>query len=211
MEKTNMSELLSVIQKNAGVCISCTALLFTIGTFWWMQWRKGKIVVGAPRTYTAISHQKHNFLLVRLPLVFYNTGAATIVVQNLRLTLEQNGRKSPVLYFNQTVSELDVEQEGGWAKQFPVEGRKAVLLICEFLRKPRSGFAFSAGICNAKLEGKFDDDTSWKVIGTFKLLTPEAYLSTLNVKDIGGLIPYDNDPDRELMTETRLTPVAKEL
>ena len=103
--------------------------------------------------------------------------------------------QAPVLYFNQTVSKLDVEQERDWAKQFPVEGREAVSLICEFLRKPRSGFVFSAGNCDAILEGKFDDDKNWKVIGKFKLHTPEAYLSTLN--STGPLIPYDNDPDRE--------------
>jgi len=176
------------------VLLACVGLPWTVGTFWWMHWRKGRIVVGTPRTYAAISHQRNDYLLVRLPLVLYNIGAATIVVENLRLTLEQSGRKSPVLYFNQTVSKLDVEQERDWAKQFPVEGREAASLICEFLRKPRSGFVFSAGNCNAVLEGKFDDK-NWKVISKFKLRTPEAYLSTLNSNE--RLIPYDNDPDRE--------------
>jgi hypothetical protein len=190
-----MSALLNFLDKNSGTLLALVGLIWAVGTFWWMNWRKGKIVIGPPRTYAAISHQRDSYLLVRLPLVFYNSGAATIVVQNLRLTLEQDGRKSPVLYFNQTVSELDVKQEGGWAKQFPVEGRKAVSLICEFLRKPHGSFVFSVGNCDAVMEGKFDDDKNWKVLGRFKLRTPEAYLSTLN--SIGPLMPYDNDPDRE--------------
>ncbi len=190
-----MSDIPSLIERNAGVLVACIGLVFSIGSFWWMHWHKGKIAVGIPRTYAAISHERDDFLLVRLPLVFCNTGAPTIVVQNLRLTLEQDGRKSPLLYFNQTVSKLDVEQERGWAKQFPVERRGAVSLICEFLRKPRRGFVFSAGDCDAVLEGKFDDDKDWKDIIKFKLRIAEGYLSTLN--SIGPLIAYDNDPDRE--------------
>jgi len=175
--------------------VALTALLWAIGQFWWMHWHKGEITLGAPRSYAAIAHQKDDFLLVRLPLVFYNAGAAAIVVQNLRLGLEQNGRKSPLLHFNQTVSKLDVEQEGDWATQFPVRGREAVPLICEFLRKPRESFVFTAGDCDAVLEGKFDQDGSWRVLVKFKLYTPGSYLSTLNSNRT--LIAYDNDPDRE--------------
>lgn len=101
-----------------------------------------------------------------------------------------------MLYFNQTVSKLDAGREGEWAKQFPVEGRKATSLICEFFRKPREGFVFSVGNCNAVLEGKFDDDKNWKVMCKFKLRTPQAYLSTLNSSR--PPIAYDNDPDREI-------------
>ena len=152
-------------------------------------------MVGIPRSYAAVASQKDDFLLVRLPLVFHNTGAPAIVVENLRLTLEQNGRKSPLLHFNQTVAKLTVQQEGDWATQFPVKGREAVPLICEFLRKHREGFVFSAGDCDAVLEGKFDHDRSWKVMLNFKLHTPERYLRTLNSNR--PLIAYDNDPDRE--------------
>jgi hypothetical protein len=195
IEMTNTCDLFCFIEKNAGVIITFIGLLWAVGSFWWMHWHKGKVIVGAPRTYAALSHQRDDFLLVRLPLVFYNTGAATIVVQNLRLMLEHSGKQSPVLYFNQTVPKLDVEQEREWAKQFPVEGREAVSLICEFLRKPRNGFDFAASSCNAVLEGKFDSDENWKIVTKFKLRTPEEYLNTLNSN--GPLIPYDNDPDRE--------------
>ena len=174
--------------------LALIALLWAVGTFWWMHWRKGKIMVGAPRSYAAIAHQRDDLLLVRLPLVFRNTGAAAIVVQNLRLTLEQNGTKSPLLHFNQTVAKLTVEQEGDWATQFPVKGREAVPLICEFLRKPRESFVFTAGDCDAILEAKFDHDRSWKVMLNFKLHTSESCLRTLNSN--GPLVAYDNDPDR---------------
>ena len=194
---TNTCDLPCFIEKNTGVIIAFIGLLWAVGTFWWMHWHKGKVIVGAPRTYAALSHQRDDFLLVRLPLVFYNTGAATIVVQNLRLTLEHSGKKSPVLYFNQTVPKLDVEQEQEreWAKQFPVEGRKVVSLICEFLRKPRNSFDFTASSCDAVLEGRFDSDENWKIVAKFKLRTPVEYLDTLN--STKPPMAYDNDPDRE--------------
>ncbi len=189
-----MSAFLSFLNDNSGTILALIGLVWAIGTFWWMNWRKGGIIVGAPRTYAAISQGRDSMLLVRLPLVFYNTGAATIIIQNLRVTLGQNSGKSAVLYFNQTVSKLDSKQEADWAKQFPVEGRKTCSAICEFLRKPGC-FVFSAGECNALLEGKFDNDRDWRVVSKFKLRTPAIYLETLNGN--GPLIPYDNDPDRE--------------
>lgn len=188
-----MSALFGFLDKNSGTILALMGLVWAIGTFWWMNWHKGKIVAGIPRTYAAVSHGMDEMLSVRLPLVFYNTGAATIVVQNLKLTLEQNGNESAILYFNGTVSKLDACGELEWATQFPVDGRRAYSVICEFLRKP-GHFVFAAGQCNALLEGKFDADKKWRVVTRFKLRTPAKYLKTLNSRT---LIPYDNDPDRE--------------
>jgi hypothetical protein len=192
-----MSALLSFLDKNSGTILALIGLMWAIGTFWWMNWRKGRIITSIPRTYAAVSQGMSEMLLVRLPLVFYNTGAATIIIQNLRLTLEQNKRKSAILYFNRTASELNASAETEWARPFPVEGRKACSVICEFLRKP-GRFVFSKGGCNALLEGKFDSDKKWRMVSNFKLRTPSAYLKTLNSQT---LIPYDNDPDREDIEE----------
>lgn len=157
--------------------------------------RRGKVTVGAPSTYAALAHIRDDFLLVRLPLIFNNVSDVPVVVQGLRLTLEQDGKRSPVLKFNQTVSKLDIAQEGDWAKQFIVEGKGSVSLICEFLRKPRGGFVFSEGYCNTVLEGKFDNDQQWGEVTKFKLYTPAKYLEPLN--SVRPPIPYSNDPDAE--------------
>ena len=155
--------------------------------------RKGKIIVGAPSTYAAIAHPKDDFLLVHLPLIFNNTSDVAVVVQGLQLSLEQNGRRSPVLKFNQTVPKLAASQKGNWAKQFIVDSKKSVDLICEFLRKPRDGFVFSEGACDAVLEAKFDSDQKWSEVTKFKLYTPSRYLGALN--STGPLIAYGNDPN----------------
>ena len=65
---------------NASLLISFFALFFTIFSFWWMNWRKGKIIVGPPRSFAATSKSEDGLLIVQLPLVFYNDGAASQVI-----------------------------------------------------------------------------------------------------------------------------------
>ena len=100
--------------------ISTLALLFTIFSFWWMNWRRGKIIVGPPRSFAATSKSQDDLLIIQLPLVFYNDGAASQVIQNLRLTLVQNRNQSAILYFNNTVPDLVNTKTREWARQFAV-------------------------------------------------------------------------------------------
>ena len=62
---------------SAALLISTFALFFTIFSFWWMNWRKGKIIVGPPRSFAATSKGENDQLVVQLPFVFYNEGAAS--------------------------------------------------------------------------------------------------------------------------------------
>jgi hypothetical protein len=170
--------------------ISIGALGFTIFSFWWMNWRKGKLIVGPPRTFALASPGEDQILIVQLPLIFYNNGAATQVVQNLRVTLEQNGKRSPILDFNNTVSDLASVGERQWARQFAIEGRIAYSSIFVFQRTPGK-FVPSLGKCSARLEAKLYENMDWMTLLVFDL----------NIKRIGNfnqLLTYDNDPDRAL-------------
>lgn len=109
--------------------ISSLALLFTIVSFWWMNWRRGKLIVGAPRSFAAKGSQQGN-LIITLPLVFYNNGASAIVVQNLRLLLLHEDSDSRPLFFNATLEKLLIDEGRAFATQFPVRGREAIGLIC---------------------------------------------------------------------------------
>jgi hypothetical protein len=188
----------------AAVSISCLAafisflaLAFTIFSFYWMNLRKGKLIVGKPTTYAAVAQKE--LLIVQLPLVFYNDGAATRIVSDLRLRLEQDGRAAPMLYFNNTVEDLgpkdlDVKAEGRkWARQFAVKGHDGYASVFVFQRSPKS-FQFLAGTCEAKLEGKLDKKDTWEVMLAFDLHIRACDLSTLHSN---RLIPYSNDPSRE--------------
>jgi hypothetical protein len=157
-----------------------------------MNWRRGELIVGTPRSFAATCGGEEGNLIVQLPLVFYNSGAATHIVQNLRLTLEQEGKKSTYLYFNNTLSNLSSNEKGEWARQFAVEGRKSYSLIFVFQRKPGK-FVFKLGECKAILEGKLNDKDRWETLLTFDMQTPESAIGPLNS---GRLIAHDNDPDR---------------
>lgn len=174
--------------------ISTLALLFTIFSFWWMNWRRGKIIVGPPRSFAATSKGEDDLLIVQLPLVFYNDGAASQVIQNLRLTLVQNGNRSAILYFNNTVPDLVNTHTREWARQFAVEGRKSYSSVFVFQRKP-GNFIFHKGKCQAILGGKLNNDEKWEEMLTFDLQIPAN--KSVNTMNSGQLIPYDNDPDRE--------------
>lgn len=179
---------MSIIQNAPALLISILALTFTIFSFWWMNWRKGKIIVGPPRTYALATPGENDLLLVELPLVFYNNGAATQVIQNLRLTLEQNDKKSSILIFNNTESNLaDAKSERHWAWQFAIEGRKAYSNIFSFQKNPGK-FVPSKGKCKAILEGKFYENTEWKELLTFNL-------NIIGTPPFNSLIAYDNDPN----------------
>jgi len=173
--------------------ISFLALFFAIFSFWWMNWRKGKIIVGPTRSFAATSKSEDDLLIIQLPLVFYNDGAASQVIQNLRLTLVQNGNRSAILYFNNTVPDLVNTKTREWARQFAVEGRKSYSSVFVFQRKP-GNFIFHKGKCQAILEGKLNNDKKWEEMLTFDLQIPDKSVNTMNSAQ---LLPYDNDPDRE--------------
>ena len=177
----------------AALVISALAVLFTLFSFWWMHWRRGRIIVGPPRSFAATTEGKDELLIVQLPLVFYNDGAASQVVQNLRLSLVQNQNRSAILYFNNTVPDLANANTREWARQFAIEGRKSYSSVFVFQRS-LGNFVFAAGKCSATLEGKLNNEDKWKVLLTFDLQTPDGCVQTLNS---GRLIAYDNDPDRE--------------
>jgi len=183
---------MSIIQSTPALLISILALTFTIFTFWWMNWRKGKLIVGPPLSY-AFAAQKDGLLLIVMPLVFYNDGAATQTVQNLRLTLEQNDLKSKTMKFTATVpSLLGGKIDDGtrqFAHQFAVEGRKSHTGYFEFQRG-QNEFVPSQGKCTAVLEGKLNNNTEWETLRIFDL-----YIKS--TKNLNSCIPYNNDPDTE--------------
>jgi len=178
--------------ESPALVISILALLFTVFSFWWMNWREGRLIVGPPRAFAATAQPGDGLLIVQLPLVFYNSGALALVVENLRLTLEHTEGHSPILYFNNTLANLSSNEDRQWARQFAVEARSSFSTIFVFQRRP-GNFHFIAGTCRAKLEGKLSRSTKWRTLLTFDLQTPPEALETLNGRQ---LIPHDNDPDR---------------
>jgi hypothetical protein len=175
---------MSIVQSAPALLIGILALVFTIFSFWWMNWRKGKLIVGPPRSYALVAPGEKE-LLIELPLIFYNNGAATQVIQNLRLKLEQNN-KSTILNFNNTESDLgSSDSNRQWARQFAIEGRKAHSNIFAFNRK-HGEFVPSQGKCKATLEGKLYENMEWKEMLIFDL-------NISGTPPFNCLLTYDND------------------
>jgi len=170
---------------NPALIISISALIFTIFSFWWMNWRKGKLQIGTPRSYAAFGSLEGRMVL-EFPFVFFNDGPLPIIVQNLRLIFSQEIEKHP-LNFIATVKKLGKDEERTFATQFPVRGREALLLICEFQREP-GGMVFESQLYPMELQAKLGNNKKWKKICSFNLKVTEKSLPAINKQ----FIVHDN-------------------
>lgn len=165
--------------------ISILALVFTILTFWWMNWRTGKLIVGSPRSYAAYS-SPNGKMAMHLPFVFYNNGPTPIFLQNLRVVFLDEDPPMP-LNFIALVDKIGTDEGRTFATQFPINGREAVLYICDFQRN-LSGRIFEAGKYSMELQAKLDNNKKWKRISSFDLNVTEKSVPILTKQ----FIVHDN-------------------
>jgi|SRR5215211_1929656 len=161
--------------------IACLALTFTIGSFWWLNARQGRLQSFEPHSFAAAATSEQTRL--RLPLVFYNTGAKPIIVQNLRLWFPGTG--PTVLAWIATRSQL-MPVSGDLADLqgvFSIPGRTAQQKLIEF------GGAISGGIpaqdCRAQIDMKLGHHNQWDHLITFTLLATR-------INDPNHYITYPN-------------------
>lgn len=74
----------------APVVVSVIALLFATFSFWWMNWRPAKLEVGDLKHFAAGKATEGvadnpNVVIVTLPLILYNSGARSVVIESMRL------------------------------------------------------------------------------------------------------------------------------
>jgi len=165
--------------------ISTLALLFSVLGFWWMNWRRGRLRVGGPRSYAACAAGDR--LILALPFVFFNDGASAIVVQNLRVLVLNDQNDPKPLFFSATVERLLKDDGRALATQFPIRGREALRLICEFQRIP-ANLVFEARRYPLELQAILNEDKEWKPLCAFDLNVREESLASIN----RAYIAYDN-------------------
>jgi hypothetical protein len=109
------------------LAVSGFALAFTISSFWWLHARTGSLEAAAPRSYAFADKVR-----LRLPLVFFNTGAKALIVTDLRLLVDDPDREP--LGWITTRSKLRPERQDGFAfaTPFAVPGRGTKEVIAEF-------------------------------------------------------------------------------
>jgi hypothetical protein len=155
--------------------------------FRWLNLRRGKLQVARPRSYS-ISLGSPPGLVIQLPLIFLNTGAAPIIVHNLRLIFLD--APSQPLTFQATVDALNTDKGREWARQFLVNGRDSVSLICQFQRRP-GGPLQGGRHYPMDLQAQLGENQKWQRVLAFPLNATKTPLPTMQ----GLLIPYDNAAD----------------
>jgi hypothetical protein len=145
--------------------IPIAALVFTVLSFWWIYLRRGRLRSSAPDRYAGILTDRR--VLIRFPVVMFNSGAASIVVDDLRLLVDgrtldwENTRRSfrPV--------ENDVED---LAAPFAIAGRTARQMFVEF---GESGDAWQPESRHAyRMQIEWKDGQHWRVLVEFDWWAP---------------------------------------
>jgi len=106
--------------------------------------------------------------------VFYNGGATTMIVNNLRVRIDGHGT-SFYLHFNDTRKDVDSGQRDQWGYTFTVEARKAIENVFVFMNNDID-YELPTAAVEYSLEAQLNQSTKWKeVIQKGKLLTPEKH------------------------------------
>ncbi len=181
---------------NAADIIATCALLFTVGSFWLLNARAGKLqIVGEPRSYTFASQSE--FFLI-LPLVFTNSRPLAAVAINLRLRLDVPGFP-PVVPFVATVDGLTPKDDSRrMATSIVIQGRETRLVCCEFISGPYEVVLAKPMPLRVTVEAfvwRRWRRPTWQSLLTFPLRIPEQA-----VKHRGQFITVDNQASGLPMT-----------
>jgi len=155
---------LSVLNEWLPLIISVLAIVLSLYWFWTMHGRMGRLVVSPPRSFKSIDTGEK--LMVELPLVFYNDGAAAIVVDNLMLLARQE--KLRMLFrFEYTRDELDSEAHH-WATQLALPGKQALAKVFSF-QVNKGEESLSMGTWDCTLMAKLHHEGTFRTVSVFKL------------------------------------------
>jgi hypothetical protein len=192
----------------ASVTVASLALLFTVGSFWWLNARQGRLKSFEPQSFAA--YVASDILRLRFPLVLYNSGAKPIIIQNLRLRFPEEPRWNRPLPWTTTRSQLKPASDDNHA--FPavlsLSGRTAQQMFVEF------GGVFPevtplARDYRVQIEVNRGHRKHWKPLTTFTLsgahiTAPERYIAYSNS-------PHDLTQDTIKESEAALERVTKRL
>ncbi|SMC99159.1 hypothetical protein SAMN05661093_03646 [Kibdelosporangium aridum] len=167
------------------VVVAACALLFAVGSFWWLNARRGKLRSFEPYSFAAFNQPE--LVLLRIPLVLHNTGAAPLVVQNLRLRIPGAGLTLPLPWRS---SRTRVDPRQGEETQLPavfaIPGRTAEVRLIEF-GAPLPGFVLATREYRAVIDVKLGHRKQWSTLVAFALRAE-------NVTAKDSYIAYSNAP-----------------
>jgi len=151
---------------NAAIIISVCALAFTIYSFWWMNWRKGRLKVSNIK-HIGIFNSSNKFY-IELPMIFFNTGALPVIIESLRLVFLDNNKSEHYLHFNATRTGLGVDEGREFATPFSINKGDSLKKYCEFQKNP-SEVVITPGTYKIRLEGMLYSKKDWTILRYFEI------------------------------------------
>jgi hypothetical protein len=184
----------------AALVVAILALLFTVGSFWWLQARVGRLRAFEPRTFSAVVSPEQTRII--LPVMLANAGPVPIVVLAMRLRFADATSETPMSWdWTRTTVDPNRGELADGANLFSVAGRSTHSLNAEFVGdfpslvpEPRA-YVVTLEALTSKADGWLD------------LVTFDFQAGT--VKHPGNYILYSNDPD--YLTEAALAEAAENL
>jgi hypothetical protein len=150
----------------AAIAIAVLALLFTVGSFWWLNARRGSLTAVVPPVYAFVEGFR-----LRFPVAVFNDGAIPLLIIDLRVAISGAGTYE----WQTTRTSLMPKEDDGheFAVPFSVKGRDTATVIVEFGGDydwlPKAGA--SHDIC---LEALIHGDAAWTELVTFTWWAPPS-------------------------------------
>jgi hypothetical protein len=169
----------------APVFISCLALLFTIGSFYWLQARKGRLKLFPVIAFSGYWNKSR--LVLRLPVILFNSGARPRVITALRLVTTDNRGKRIVLEchsFRKTIDPTSEDMED-MAHAYAIPARQVVTKHAHFAVDSLPVFN-QAEPASFQVQALVDDSTNWRKMGNVMVHVEIMYTSSY--------ITYSNNP-----------------
>ena len=163
------------------LAVAAFALVFAVGSFWWLHARRGHLEAVRPRSY-AFS----KLVRLRFPLAFFNAGAAALIVADLQLLVSE-GADGLILCWVTTRTVLRPQDEDGFAfaTPFAVPGRATREIVAEFGADeewvPSPGTRY-----RIRLQAQVHPSADWEDVLVFDWWTPptrevmDSYLAHRN-------------------------------
>ena len=152
------------------VIVSVLALLFAALSFWWMNWRPARLEVGDLRHFAAGkategAADEPNVVIVTLPLILFNSGARSLVIESLRL-VGTHSTKIGQLEFERVDSHLGTVPAGEKSESdyffLPVALSANEVIKRNFVFERRTQeFAYGSLLYHLHLEAKLSGRRDW--------------------------------------------------
>ena len=169
----------------AALIVSALALVFTVGSFWWLSARRGTIQVGRPGAYAFAGTVR-----LRLALAFYNTGAVALIVTDIRFTPTGEPKGASYLWLA-TLSRLQPRklEKRDFPTPFAIPGRGTREIVTEF----EGAWCLAPGTERwMRLEAKLHPSGDWTTVGEFDSWAPPLGA------ELGAYMTYRNAAEQSL-------------